>query len=125
MPMYASDIDRVFPGGTTVADIQHAARLDPGEARDWASDALESASFLRDQVSLEELTKLLTEAGERSLNLANLVRGEISTLMKVKQGEISYDRYTKEWTVTLPSGSIVFGQMEDFSVEIMGAKLNS
>ena len=125
MPMYASDIDRVFPGGTTVADIQHAARLDPGEARDWASDALESAKFLRDQVSLEDLTRLLTEAGERSLNLSALVRGEISTLMKVKQEEISYDRWAKEWAITLPSGSIVFGEMEDFTIEIMGAKINS
>ena len=123
MPMYASDIGTVFPG-TKLAQVIEDATLTPEQAEEWAADALESASFLRGQVSLEDLTRLLTEAGERSLNLSNLLRGEINTLMEEKS-EISYDRCAKEWVVTLPSGYIVFGQMEDFCVVIQEAKLNS
>lgn len=123
MPMYASDIGTVFPG-TELAQVIEDATLTPGQAVEWATDALESASFLREQISLEGLTTLLTEAGERSLNLSNLVRGEISTLMKEKK-EISFNRWEKEWTVTLPSGEIVFAQCEDFAIVIHGAKLNS
>jgi hypothetical protein len=120
MPMYACDIPRVYPG-TELAQVIEAASLTPEEAGEWATDALESASFLRELVSLEDLTQLLAEAGERSLNLSNLVRGEISTLMKVKE-EISYNRWDKEWTVTLPSGTLVFAQCED-CVEIQTAAL--
>jgi len=123
MPMYATDIGTVFRG-TKLAQVIEDATLTPEQAGEWAADALESAEFLRDQVSLEELTTLLTEAGERSLNLAALVRGEILTLMKVKE-EISYNRDSEEWTVTLPSGGLVFVEYEDFCVEIQGAKLNS
>lgn len=119
MPMYASDIGIVYPG-TKLSEVLEMAHLDAEEAGDWATDALESAEFLRDQVSLEDLTTLLTEAGERSLNLAALVRGEIKTLMKEKS-EISYDRAEKEWTVTLPSGVLVFVEYEDFCVEIQKA----
>lgn len=123
MPMYACDVSRVHPG-TELPEVLEAASLTPEEAKEAAAQALRYASFLREQVSLEDLTLLLTEAGGRSLNLSNLVRGEISTLMKVKE-EVSYYRWGKEWTVALPSGSIVFGQMEDFCVVIQGAKLNS
>lgn len=120
MPMYASDIGIVFPG-TKLAQVIEDATLTPEEAREEAAQALRYASFLREQVSLEDLTLLLTEAGERSLNLSALVRGEISTLMKTKS-EISYDRWAKEWTITLPSGVLVFAQMEDFCVEIHAAR---
>jgi hypothetical protein len=123
MPMYACDIPGLYPG-TKLNLVIEDASLTSEQAKEWASDALESASFLRELVSLEDLTLLLTEAGERSLNLSNLVRGEISTLMKVKE-EISYDRWAKEWTVTLPSGVLVFGQMEDFCVEIQKARKES
>jgi len=123
MVMYASDLGTVFPG-TKLAQVVEDATLTPEQAGEWAAEAFESCSTLREQVSLEELTTLLTEAGERSLNLSALVRGEISTLMKIKS-EITYNSWEKEWTVTLPSGSIVFGQMEDYCVEIMEAKLNS
>ena len=121
--MYASDIGTVFPG-TNLAQVVEDAHLTPEKAGEWAADALEADASLREQISLEDLTTILTEAGERSLNLANLVRGEISTLMKVKK-EITYNSPQKEWTVSLPSGSITFGEMEDFCVEIMEAKLNS
>ena len=123
MPMYACDVRTLFPG-TKLEQVVENATLTPEQAAQRADCALEAAAFLRDQVSLEELTLLLTEAGERSLNLANLVRGEISTLMEVKD-EITYDRWAKEWTVTLPSGRLVFAQCEDFAVEIQAAKLNS
>ena len=123
MPMYACDVNRVFPG-TKISQIVEAASLTPEEAACHAAYTMEIAPFLGDQVSLEELSLLLTEAGERSLNLSNLARGEIFTLMKTKS-EISFNRRQKEWTVKLPSGSITFGEMEDFCIEIMGAKLNS
>lgn len=123
MPMYGTDIGTVFPG-TKLSEVLESAGLTPTEAKLWAADALESDSSLGDQVSLEELTILLTEAGERSLNLSALVRSEISTLMKVKE-EISYNRWEKEWTVTLPSGTLSFVEMEDFCVEISGAKFTS
>ena len=122
MPMYPSDIGIVYPG-TKLTKVLKAASLTPEQAIEWATDALESGEFLLEQVSKEELTTLLTEAGERSLNLSNLVRGEISTLMKEKS-EISYDRWAKEWTVTLPSGVLVFVEYEDFVIEIQKAKFN-
>lgn len=121
MPMYATDIGTVFPA--KLAQVIRDATLTPEQAEERAAEALQYASFLRELVSLEDLTLLLTEAGERSLNLTSLMKGEISTLMKIKK-EVSYDRWDKEWTVTLPSGVLVFAMVEDFSIEIMEAKLN-
>ena len=122
MTMYASDIGIVYPG-TDVSQVIEDARVPPEKAKQWADELIEEAEFLLEQVSKEELVILLTEAGERSLNLSNLVRGEISTLMKVKE-EITCERCNKVWSVNLPSGVLVFVEYEDFCVEIQEAKFN-
>jgi len=120
MPMYVSDIGIVYPG-TTLDQVIEAARVPPEQAGEWADEIIEGAEYILEQVSKEELIILLTEAGERSLNLSALVRGEISTLMKVKE-EINRER--RVWTVTLPSGVLVFVEYEDYCVEIQEAKFN-
>ena len=121
MSFYASDLGTRYPG-TELSEVLESARLTPTEARLWAADALESDPCLKDQVSFEGLSHLLTEAGERSLNLADLVKGEILTLMKNKGEELRYDRWAREWVITLPSGTISFVEMEDYCVCISDAK---
>lgn len=123
MPVYASDLGTILPG-TPLEKVLKKASLTPQQAAEAASQELEMSSDLRAAISLEDLTLLLTEAGERNLNLAALVRGEIATLTKVKGDEIQKDPWEAEWTVTLPSGELVFGQMEDFCVVVFRAKLN-
>tara|TARA_Y100000592_G_scaffold32030_1_gene50925 strand:- start:2961 stop:3323 length:363 start_codon:yes stop_codon:yes gene_type:complete len=117
-----SDLWVVNPG-TPLPDVLKAARLDEQQAKELLADLVECSEFLLEQVSQEELLTLISEAGERSLNLSNLVRGEISTLMKVKE-EINCERWNKVWTVTLPSGVLVFVEYEDYCVEIQEAKFN-
>jgi hypothetical protein len=123
MPVYASDLGTIFPG-TPLEKVLKKASLTPQQAAEAASVELEMSSDLRAAISLEDLTLLLREAGERSLYLGALVRGEIATLTKVKGGEIAKDPWAAEWEVTLPSGSLTFGQMEDYSVLVFRAKLN-
>lgn len=121
MGFYSCDLGTRYPG-TPLPEVLEAAGLTPKEASLWAAEALESDFSLRDQVTLEELTVLLTEAGERSLNLAALVRGQILTLMQTKGEEVRFDNWPKEWVVVVPSGTLSFVEMEDFCVEISGAK---
>jgi hypothetical protein len=128
MSFYACDLGTRYPG-TKLPEVLESARLSPEEAKLWAADALESDRSLKDQVSFEELETLLTEAGERSLNLANLVRGEVDSLMLSKKEisiEFSYGKRGRSfWEVTLPSGTISFVEMEDFCVCISEAKFTS
>jgi hypothetical protein len=123
MPVYASDLGTLFPG-TPLEKVLARASLTEEQAAEAASVELEMSSDLRAAISLEDLTLLLREAGERNLNLAALVRGEIALLTKVKGDEITKDPWAAEWTVALPSGSLTFGQMEDYSVLVFRAKLN-
>lgn len=125
MSFYACDLGTRYPG-TSLSEVLESARLTPAEARAWTTKALEENNdCFEDLVSFEQLETLLTEAGERSLNLANLVRGEILTLMKTKGEEIHYDHWEKEWVIILPSGTISFVEMEDFCVCISDAKFTS
>lgn len=117
MPMYACDLKTVFPD-TNLEQVVEAASLTHEVAKEWAQD-LQGQSGLE----LEEWELLLSEVAKYSLDLTNLARGEIRTLMKTT------DRITErpdlEWSVRLDSGYIVFGEMEDFCIDIMKAWLNT
>ena len=119
MPMYACDLKTVFPG-TGLDKVVEAASLTAEEVKEWAK-ALEGDSGL----ALDEWQLLLSEVAKYSLDLTNLARGEIRTLMKSTNRITEGEGADLEWSVRLDSGYIVFGEMEDFCIEIMKAWLNT
>lgn len=97
--------------------VREDATCDADEAKLIAEEY--HASLMSD-LSLEELEKLIAEAGERSLELSYLNMGEVCFLMKhtdivTRVGDNVY--------VDLPSGTLCYGEFEDGVIELLGAEL--
>ena len=121
------------------------ARIPLDEVPEWAathwdrtseeSPPLKGMVHIKDQITVEELTLLYLEVGNRGVHLGILTKEEIRLLMdyfelvKLTQNldfkiEVINEFPLGEWKVTVPSGHMIFGEDEDEFVWLKEAKLN-